>query len=234
MTFARNLSVRDLQRLISVGTLNTFIYSNIMENNVTILLAPVIAGLVYSTTIIDDMKTGIYRQLAFRIRPLKYIKSKIISSIIFGGGIFLISYILIFFVTFILDPSASVRTIYNRKALFGLIYDRSMLLYCFAFIGYSFIYGAVYSLVSLGVAMITRNKYMTIGLPFFICYSATYFTNLLPQNISDIFLYILPYNTFDITLFSPFYYLFQLGFTLVIGIIMIKIGSKTILENGTI
>ena len=232
ITYNRNLLVRNLDQFHNVGTLNTFIYSNIVANNIVNLLAPVIAGLVFSTTIIDDMKTGMYGMLASRTGPVKYIRSKIISSVICGGGVFLISYLLIFILIVIIDPTASVRTEFYRNGLFGLIYDRSMLLYCFAYIGYTFIFGAVFSLVCLGVAMITKNKYMAVGLPFFLYYISEYAMNLFTKNISDVLHYFLPHMTFDIIAYTPTHYVLQLMFSFVIATILISLGSKSLFENG--
>lgn len=234
ITYSRNYTLRNLCYLDSVGTLNTFIYSNIVSNNIIILLAPVIAALGYSTTIIEDMKTGVYKQIALRTTPMIYIKSKVISSIVWGGGIFLISYIIIFIGISILDPATSVRTVYNRDSLFGLIYDHSMFLYCIAFIGYAFIFGSIYSLISLGIAMITNNKYMAITLPFFVYYISEYVIMILPVNMSNIISYFLPTSTFDILTLTPVYSIFQLTFALFIAIGLITYGSKSLLVNDNL
>ena len=172
ITYSRNFYIKNLCNLTFIGTINTFIYSNIVGNNIIVLLAPVIASMVYCGNYIEDMKTGLYKQIAARVTPIKYLISKIASAIIWGGGVFLLSYLLIFIAIAILDPAASVRTQLNRESLFGLIYDRSMLLFCFAFVGYTFFFGATYSLVSLGIAMISKNIYLAMGFPFFIYYTS--------------------------------------------------------------
>jgi hypothetical protein len=199
-----------------------------------VLIAPVVAGLVFSATIVNDIKTGIYRQLASRISPRYYIKSIIISTIIWGSGVFIFSYLLIFLVIFIYDPDTSVKAGFNRNVLFGTIYDRSMLMYCLTFIGYSCVFGIIYSLVCMGVAMATKSKYMAVGLPFFVYYSSFYGMNIIPVNVAKILYCFIPSLTFDITqgFMTQLMYIGQLCFALVIAVVLIKHSAKNLYNNG--
>lgn len=235
VTYIRNYSLANLNILNTVGTLNMFIYSNIQTNNVMILLSPVIACLAYSTTIVDDIKSGIYRQLIGRTSSAQYIQVKSITAALGGFLGFFIAYVIIFLILFLIDPTESVRTEFDRTTLFGTIYDHSMFLYCCAFIGYASIFGAIYSLLGLGIGMLLPNKYYQMGIPFFVYYSIIYAVHIFPDNISNILTYFILTQTFDITQYiDPMKYVSQLLFIFLLSIILIKHSEQKLDQIGNL
>jgi len=227
ITLKNNTEQFNLFYFENLGTINLFLYSNVISNGIMSILAPFIAIVVFSTATLDDMKTGYIKNCTLLGQPKKYLKARVISTALTGGGVFAISYSLLFAIYLIIDPSASVRTSF-RFGLFLDVYDRSLLLYCAVFILHSFIFGMVYSLFGMGISMVIKNKYIALGLPFVLYYAAPYLMWAVPEKISKLLSYFIPFLTFEIsTIDVPLYKnATQLLFILCISVIMISVGYR--------
>ena len=233
ITFARNYTIQNLKYLYNIGTLNLFIYSNIVSNAFTALIAPIVAGLIGSFTIVEDMDTNYHRQLILRTCESSYFNAKSLAALISGASIFLCAYFLMFVAMFILDPSASVKTIINRTGPLGELYDRSMFLYSLAYVGYTMLFGATYSYLSFSIGLCFKNRYLAIGLPFSLYYGSAYIYGLETRTGYEILSYFLPNISFNIyNGQSTLQLVTQLGTLLAIGFFLSTIKRRTIYENG--
>lgn len=225
ISYSRNTELFGLNNLEKVGTLNIFIFSNIVSNVVMSILAPLVAALGFSLSTFDDIKTGFMNNVIINTNPKKYLFARIISTAFSGAIVFLISYVLFFLVSYIIDCSASVRVGF-RFGLFLKIYDKSLFLYCIVFILHSMLFGSIFSLFGMGIALNVRNKNMVLILPLICYYLPSYIVSIFPQKVVQILTYFIPFLTFEIsTLDIELYKHFsQLGFVLLIALLLIFIG----------
>ena len=236
ITYNRNYYLMNLMNMKTIGGLNRFIYACIYNNLIMNMIAPIIAALTTSSLIIEEITSGVSRQLAVRIGYKKYFKSKAFSSALYGGLVFAIAYTLVFVGCMIIDPNASIRTDYYRHVLFGSIYDYSMLCYCFCFIMYSFVVGATYSMFACGFEFLTKNHFIAISCPFFINYISSFLIDQFPVEMSQSLKYFLPRMTFDISqhIESPFQLINQVLLILIVGTGMFIIGAKRLYKQTQI
>lgn len=226
-TFIRNYEMYDLYLLDSVGTLNIFIYSNIISNFVLSFLSPMVAVLPFCLASFDDLKSGFINHIIISSNRFKYIKTRCISTALSSAAVFLIAYSVMMMGIYIIDQTASVRTDY-RFGQYLNVYDRSLLLYCLAFILHSMVFGMVFSLLGLGVAFNAKNKFMVLAFPLLFYYLPYYFAQIFPPDIIKKLNAFLPFLTFEITTLDIELYknYLQMIFTLLISIILIYVGYK--------
>lgn len=185
--------------LDSPGTLNLF-YASVIDgfSNLMWYIAPIIAIIPYSYSLCDDMNSGYVKSISIRIPCDKYTNVKIITTGLSGGLVFLISYIILFIIFWVVDPSPSVKAFHFVGELRGL-YDHSRLLLCIYFIINSFIFGFVYSIFAMGVSTITRNCYLGYTVPVVLYYLAAFIAWVIPDyKITKLILDLLPTNTYEI------------------------------------
>ncbi len=179
-----------------IGFYNLFIYSNLVQNAFTSVLAPLIAVIAFSDSILDDRKMGYIKNIAPRSSLNKYVKSRMISNSLAGGLVFVIPFVFLFITYYFIDPTTDFYSEYI-SGLFINVYMQSRFAYCMIFILHSFLFGAIYSLFGMGLSMIFENKYIALLLPLFYYYGTTYIANLFEFSKTSIASYFVPLLTFE-------------------------------------
>lgn len=213
------------QGKISVGDL--FIIGNISSNPIMCFFAAFIPAIAFGPVVIDDIKSGAYDTTTHKIGLKKYIGGRIVSSVIAGCSVFLIAFLIILAGCFLFG-SQSTYSSYSPLGLFKDVYYFSVNMYILLFILHSMLFGAVYALLGMGIAITTRSDSMSLVLPGII-YNCSNLVGMIfentPINIVDKIIPVLTYEfgSLDTPLWRN---MLDLGEILVISIILILIGYR--------
>lgn len=232
LALKRNWIYQNLRLYSPVGALNLFIYSAIKNNTGMSIFAPFVAVLPFSYALFDEMQTGFSKNIIPYSSFEVYIKSKVISSLVSGGGAFAIAYTVWLISLCIISPETSIRMGIG-VGQFKSVYDYSMLLFCLLYIVYVAICGAAYALLATGLSLFLRNKYIVIGCPVILYYASFYASSMFPSEVRTILSYILPFLTFEITSVAvPAIRNFsQIGCIYALALILIYAGQKKYWNN---
>jgi hypothetical protein len=222
----RNLEL--LTPLDSPGALNLFIYGPIMyAGGVVGVITPIIAVIPFSTSLCDDLNSGFIKHQLMRMRSSKYIWQRICSTAFSGGMVFVVAFVLYFLGAFIADPTPSVR-MNNSMGAFTYLYYDSLLIYCVVYILTTFVVGASYSLLGLGIGTVYRKKFAVYVVPAFLYHVNFLIGWLFPKSIRGIVFNFIPFELFDyhnVVCSIPVFYL-RLVSIGIIGIALTIIGYR--------
>lgn len=150
------------EELLENGFHHTFIMNALTSDAMTLAL-PIIAALPFTSSFIDDIKSGFVKEYLPRTTKNGYLLGKILGSIVSGGlsvslGI-LLGYV-IAALTFspmeaALEPGAAAQPYFEE------FMGKILLFFCS---------GAFWSLVGLTFATLTNSKYMAYASPFVLYY----------------------------------------------------------------
>lgn len=136
-------------------------------------IAPVIAGLIYSTSIIRDKESGFMDKLMEIVTVKTYFIVKLIVNIIISAVVFAISYgvvILYLFINYGVsngNKDADLTDAFIKGSAFIGIYDISKLLYIIATFLVVIISSAAFSTFMLGITTASKKKLTAYILPIF-------------------------------------------------------------------
>lgn len=224
LAFINAISQLLFQEIGNVGALGLFIFGNIYLFPLFNYVAPFIPALVFSPLFVGDIKTGAYRKAVEKIGLKKYLTARSVTALISGAGIFIVSHLIMLIVCFAVNPSLKASSV----ALFGMlseVFYTSAPLYILIFVGYTALFGALFSFLSIGVGLVTKSYAWALVLPGILDFCATYlwpyFNNpffswvikMLPS-----FLYNFDYPT------DMWQRIFQMGGLLLLCVILVVIG----------
>jgi len=152
------------------GFLGIFIYADVRGNSMMNFLAPFIPAFVIGPLAVNNMKFDMERREKTEAK-IKMIACSI-SSVITGIGIFIVANVIFLAGCYFFDPTIQ-ETKYIAAGLFSEVYKTNMPMYVVLFILYSSLFGAVYSLFSMSIGIMTRSQSMAMVLPGLI-YQASY------------------------------------------------------------
>ena len=145
--------------LQSAGT-HFVLFFDALNGQGTMLALPMLASLPYSTTNLDDMKSGFIIQYLPRIGLKEYICGKIMASIVAGGLSILVGAAFGFVLMILIYlPMEAIGSSAEGQAM--LVFEKLLLL---------FASGALWSISGFLLASITKSRYMAYAGPFVICY----------------------------------------------------------------
>lgn len=230
----RNLNVFEFS---PVGGLNLFIVAFILGSPIKIFI-PLIAVLVYSQALFDDIHFGEIKYIAYRMPMNKYLLQRALSTMLAGGISVALPLVIALLSFCIYDPTPSAVILSSQISILKMQYYQSLLCYCMVFILNAFIFGALYSLISMSLSIVIRNKIIALSLP------ALYFlliqgigwllSNIIP---SDIIYFIiknfLSYQFFDLARYETLSQLFfNYSVFIIISITLLIVGKKKWVEGG--
>lgn len=129
------------------------------------MIAPIIASIPFATSFIEDRESETLKVICTKMKVKDYFKIKAKINGIIGGLVFVIPEI-IMLIFFVLIYGISSDKMLNFLPEYQPIYHMSKILYIGLIIFFHFIYGIVLSTLSLGISTITKNKYLTLLIPF--------------------------------------------------------------------
>ena len=132
-----------------------------------VVFAPMLLSMGYILLLSEERRNGQIRFHILRSGNCKYCISKLCSGALAGGNVFLIGYALFGLVLVMKFPSvqsfsAEEQEIFLMGSSIGIIILKRL-------IG-AFLYGMFGSVFGIGVAIVFRDKYMLVCLPFMINY----------------------------------------------------------------
>ncbi len=174
-----------LEQFDTPGTLNLFIFGNIIYAGGMIgVILPLVAVLPYSTSLVNDINSGFLKNQLVRVSSSRFIIQRIISTAISGGCVFLFAFLIYFIGAFIIDPSPSYRLSTSMAAFTSLYFD-SLLLFCIVYILTTFLIGAAYALLGLGIGAITRKRFAALIVPAFLYHLGYFVLFLFPAQLRE-------------------------------------------------
>lgn len=144
----------------SLGVFDLFIQKNIVDNSIMRFLAPFIPALAFGPIILDDLQNKTFKKVSLK----KYVMGKAVFSVIAGGGVFLLSFLIILGICFICSP-LDVMSNYTPMGLFKSVYYYSVPLYILLFILHSMLFGMEYTLFGMGIELTSHDSSMALVLP---------------------------------------------------------------------
>ena len=132
-----------------------------------VVFAPVLLSMGYILLISEERRNGQIRFHILRSGNWKYCISKLCSGALAGGIVFLIGYALFGLLMLVRFPS--IRTFSAEEQEILLMGSSISVVIIKKLIG-AFLYGMFGSVFGIGVAIVFRDKYMLVCLPFMINY----------------------------------------------------------------
>lgn len=201
-----------------IGTLNRVIEALCNDN---IGLPAVIAAVIsYGSVTCTEMKSGYLINELTRINPKKFIIIRVLSTATIGAIIMVIVYGIWFIYAFIIDPNPSVQ-ITTQYGAIGLVYEKSLWGYLLLYALQGILLTSVYSIFSMGVSLVSRNKYLSYTIPLIYFLGRAVLGTYLP----DSFIFI--YGMFPFDMVSTIFESFSATlFVLPISLVLVFIGYR--------
>lgn len=150
------------EELLQNGFHHTCIMNALASDAMTLTL-PIIAALPFTSSFIDDIKSGFVKEYLPRTTKSGYLLGKIFGSLVSGGLAVSLGVLLGYLVAALvfspmeaaLEPGAAARPYFEE------LMGKALLFFCS---------GAFWSLVGLTLATLTNSKYMAYASPFVLYY----------------------------------------------------------------
>lgn len=150
------------EELLQNGFHHTCIKNALTSDAMTLTL-PIIAALPFTSSFIDDIKSGFVKEYLPRTTKSGYLLGKIFGSLVSGGLSVSLGVLLGYLVAALvfspmeaaLEPGAAARPYFEE------LMGKALLFFCS---------GAFWSLVGLTLATLTNSKYMAYASPFVLYY----------------------------------------------------------------
>jgi hypothetical protein len=134
-----------------------------LSSDIMLLVVPILCAITYTTSFIDDIKSGYIKQCLPRSGRAQYIKGKIVAAGLSGGMVLLCGILtihIIFALIFMpMEPTPQLD-----------IPQQSMLAEVLAKAIIFFLSGMLWSLIGLALSAMTMSKYVAYASPFIIYY----------------------------------------------------------------
>ena len=204
-----------------------FFYASIMRGNTLLQISATIipifvsmhASGLYSKPLRNSASENVKKQTAF---------SRALSTISISSSIFFFSYLLISIIGIIFF-SNSTGAINELGGPFNDIYYAHPFSIIPLTILYTCAFASIYSLLGMGIGMnLKKYKLLALFLPLTYYFCFTYIVELLPTTLQNIFIWILPLDTFNLVGSNvPLYKrLSEMIFVLIIAIALIIIAKR--------
>lgn len=150
------------EELLQNGFHHTCVMNALASDAMTLAL-PIIAALPFTSSFIDDIKSGFVKEYLPRTTKSGYLLGKIFGSLVSGGLSVSLGVLLGYLVAALvfspmeaaLEPGAAARPYFEE------LMGKALLFFCS---------GAFWSLVGLTLATLTNSKYMAYASPFVLYY----------------------------------------------------------------
>lgn len=130
------------------------------------LLFPIIAVLPYGTSAKEERDSGMYALLISKMHPIRYVSVKVVVSIVSGALVIGIPNAL-YYLYCMIRVGLTMSDYKNCLVRFmPAVYEQNPVLYGWILVGNTLICGAIMSVLSLGVGVWVKNKYIGMLIPF--------------------------------------------------------------------
>lgn len=150
------------EELLANGFHDTLISKALTSDGMTLAL-PILAALPFTSSFVDDIKSGFVKEYLPRTTTRSYITGKIVACAVSGGLVLAIGVFASYVITALMfsPMEAGLAKGAEAPAYFGELMGRVLLFFCS---------GAFWSMVGMTFATVTNSKYMAYASPFVIYY----------------------------------------------------------------
>jgi hypothetical protein len=135
-----------------------------------VVFIPFFISFGYITILSGERQNGQVRFHLIRSGRSCYYISKVIGGALYGGMVFVIGYALFGILMAVVFPSLSSFSVEDQAWCLEMYFGNNVALYIVKRLIGSFLYGMAVSTFGIGVAIIFRDKYMLLCLPFLLNY----------------------------------------------------------------
>lgn len=149
-----------------IGGLTVFLHSTIFGYSLFSYTAPFIAVLPAGLHYYESYSNGYIKQELLRISQSKYQFAKMVYAILMGAFVYIFCGLLFMAICFFIDPTPAIRIFpMHSVSSFKNVYASSLLGYSFLVVINSAIFGATYSIMSIGISSLCRSKFLSLAIP---------------------------------------------------------------------
>ncbi len=137
-----------------------------LKSDTICLVLPILCALPYTSSFVDEIKSGYVKSYLIRTSMHSYIKGKIIANALAGAFILLLGILLAYVVSLLVftPMEAALLEDQTTQPYFAEILGKAILFACS---------GAFWATVGLTFATLTNSKYMAYASPFILFYVLT-------------------------------------------------------------
>lgn len=135
-----------------------------------LVFLPLLSTFGYIVLNAEERQSGQIKFLLIRMGNLRYCVSKVLSGALIGGFTFVAGYLIFGVFMLILFPSFGAFPADSQSIYMELYFGNTVFLYVLKRLTGVFLLGIFSSVFGIGVAMIFRDKYMLMCLPFLLNY----------------------------------------------------------------
>ncbi|MEL5898788.1 hypothetical protein AAGC94_12035 [Clostridium sporogenes] len=150
--------------------IDIFLYCrDVGKFSILVLIAPLLAAIVYSNSYLSDKNSGYLKFIYLRIDKKKYILTRLIANAVVSGLMIVLASLVMLIILAIIyginikGASPSL----NIEGPLSYVYYNNKWLYCIIILMLSFSFYAIFSTLALGASTIINNKYFSFLAPFF-------------------------------------------------------------------
>ena len=185
--------------VLDAGGLTIFLHATALSlGGIFNAIAPIACIIPFSLSYLDDMQTANVQYQLTRMKPRKYFVTRIISSSVVSGSVFLSTYVIMILLAVIYSPVPSFRIDISPLVIFRTVYDRSLWGFIAVYALNSFLFGCTYSLLAVGISAVSSNRFLAIGLPAVFYHVSILIAWLFPKNMVYDIVHWLPYESFSL------------------------------------
>lgn len=150
------------------------------------LLAPLVACIPFANSYVLDKESGLLKYIYIKIKPKQFLLIRLIVNALVSGLVFVIAQsIMLIFLVIIYGVNSNPTC--EVVGAFSSFYYSSKITYALIIIATSFIFGMVFSTLSLGISTLVNNKYLILLLPFiYVIITGTIFETIGLNNIINL------------------------------------------------
>lgn len=152
---------------------------------------PTLCVLPSAINLCDDIRSGYFYHIVYRQGRLAFVRTRLLTCAISGGAIVFFGLTLLFWVCCILFPmpvagDPNVQVLYEISPFRSLLKGPgSMWIYMLFQILMPSLFGMVWAVVGMTLAVIKADRYLVLGGPFLIVLSLFYLSSALRLNIMN-------------------------------------------------
>lgn len=148
-----------------------FLFNPEVYLSIIITVFPLLASVPYADSYIEEKKSGFLKSILLRQNKSKYLIRKFLINFAIGGIASIVPLVLNLLVYFSLLPAIKPNLYFGNIPIISFLpdlYINHPLVYIILRIGNCFIFGGIFASIALTCSLFVENRYIIIGIPFFI------------------------------------------------------------------
>ncbi len=148
------------QAVVLPNGFHSTLFFGALESDAFFLVSPILCTLPFSSTVLDEIKSGFIKSYLPRTSRNRYVIGKLLSNLMVGG-ILLVVGLTIVYMLFLLSVAPFEKGTIPTTYYFTAFVEKVPIL---------FLFGGWNGVMGLTLGTVTQNKYMCYGSPFVVVY----------------------------------------------------------------